>query len=187
MTTPGPIDIDDIAADYVLGTLPADEHARVTAALKHDHSLRAAVETWERRLLPLAEEIPAAELPDTLWANIEKSLGNGEIPGTVTIHRDEGTWTPILPGIDMKLLHVDTQAGTQSFLLRMAPGSRLPPHDHSAGPEECLVLEGETEVAGVTVRAGDFHLAPQGFRHTEILSRTGAVIYIRNPLAERHR
>jgi hypothetical protein len=50
-----------------------------------------------------------------------------------------------------------------------------------------VVLEGETEVAGVTVRAGDFHLAPRGFRHTEIRTRGGAIVYIRNALAHGHR
>ncbi len=180
-------DDDERAADYVLGTLSADEHARVAAALKHDAALRAAVMAWERRLSPLAEDVSALPLPDTLWPLIARSIGTGLIPGTVTVRRDEGDWQTIRPGVELKMLHVDRGAGTQSFLLRMAPGSRLPPHDHPAGPEECLVLEGETEVAEISVGAGDFHLAPQGVRHTEITSRTGAVIYIRNAIDDAHR
>jgi hypothetical protein len=180
-------DQDDLAADYVLGTLPAEEHARIATALKHDAALRDAVAAWERRLSPLAEDVPSLPLPDTMWTTIEKSIGEGIVPGTITVRSDEGQWQPILPGVELKMLHVDREAGTQSFLLRMAPGSRLPPHDHPDGPEECVVLEGETEVAGVTVRAGDFHLAPRGFRHTEIRTRGGAIVYIRNALAHGHR
>lgn len=95
-----------------------------------------------------------------------------------TLRADEGAWEDVAPGVRMKVLFVDDQAGTRSFLLRFAPGASLPAHAHR-GPEECLVLEGEAMLGDVAVRAGDYHLAPCGSKHGVVSSRTGALLYLR--------
>jgi anti-sigma factor ChrR (cupin superfamily) len=96
--------------------------------------------------------------------------------GFVTVHAHEGVWTPLLPGVDIKLLRQDEQS--RSFLLRMGPGTELPPHDHPLD-EECLVLEGEATLAGIVCRAGDFQLAPAGRDHGRVRSEHGCLLYIR--------
>ena len=53
-----PDDRDLLAAEYVLGTLDADERASVAARLEGDASLAAAVAAWEDRLAPLTAAIP---------------------------------------------------------------------------------------------------------------------------------
>ena len=53
--------LDELASEYVLGTLPAEQRAEVERRLQHDAPLRAAVDAWEQRLLPLtalAEPVP---------------------------------------------------------------------------------------------------------------------------------
>ncbi|WP_395607727.1 anti-sigma factor domain-containing protein [Pseudomonas sp. B22129] len=68
--------IDELASEYVLGTLPAEQRAEVEQRLKHDPELRAAVDAWEQRLLPLtalAEPVPPTA---QLWRRIERTVKN---------------------------------------------------------------------------------------------------------------
>ena len=64
-------DIDLIAAEYVLGTLPAGERAAVTLRAHSEPRLAGAIEAWGRRLAPLVEVIPPREAPATIWPEIE--------------------------------------------------------------------------------------------------------------------
>ncbi len=67
-------DPHELAGEYVLGTLSAARRREVEQALPNDPVLRAAVDYWEARLLPLtalAEPVP----PSTaLWTRIERSV-----------------------------------------------------------------------------------------------------------------
>lgn len=68
--------LDELASEYVLGTLPAEQRAEVEQRLKHDSELRAAVDAWEQRLLPLtalAEPVPPSA---QLWRRIERNTAN---------------------------------------------------------------------------------------------------------------
>ena len=67
-------DIDLLAAEYALGTLPAAERASVTLRARMEPALAAAIEDWERRLSPLSETIAAREVPADLWARIEDRI-----------------------------------------------------------------------------------------------------------------
>ena len=68
-------ELDQLAGEYVLGTLPAAQRAEVIERLPHDRELRAAVDAWERRLLPLTQLAAPHTAPPALWARIERSLG----------------------------------------------------------------------------------------------------------------
>jgi anti-sigma-K factor RskA len=50
-------DYDDLAGQYVLGTLPRAKRLEVDAALLENATLRAAVAFWETRLLPLTTPV----------------------------------------------------------------------------------------------------------------------------------
>ena len=66
--------LDELASEYVLGTLPAEQRSEVERRLQHDTQLRAAVDTWEQRLLPLtalADPVPPSA---NLWQRIERNL-----------------------------------------------------------------------------------------------------------------
>jgi len=75
MTDPIDDNTDELAGQYVLGTLTQGERRRVALALPHEPALRAAVEAWEARLLPLAALAEPVELPARLWPRIEAALG----------------------------------------------------------------------------------------------------------------
>ncbi|MCF5061175.1 anti-sigma factor, partial [Pseudomonas proteolytica] len=78
-----PEELNDLAGEYVLGTLAAEQRLHVQQRLEHDAPLRAAVEAWEQRLLPLTELAEPVAPSPYLWRRIERSLGHhavGETP-----------------------------------------------------------------------------------------------------------
>lgn len=94
----------------------------------------------------------------------------------VNVRRDEGAWRPLAPGARVKMLH--DGATTRSVLIDLAPGGALPSHRHHQH-EECVVLRGEARLGDLVVRDGDYHVAPAGSRHGRVMSRDGALLYLR--------
>lgn len=69
-----PGDTDLLAAEYVLGTLPAAERAEVAARRHHETSLDAAILAWERRFVPLDDVgAPVSPAPD-MFARITRRI-----------------------------------------------------------------------------------------------------------------
>jgi quercetin dioxygenase-like cupin family protein len=102
----------------------------------------------------------------------------------ITIPAADDGWAELLPKVHAKLVYTDGTA--QSYLVRLEPGARAPAHDHP-GDEECVVLEGEVRyLGGSTLRAGDYECAPRGAHHTDLVSETGALVFLRyaRPLGE---
>jgi anti-sigma-K factor RskA len=67
-------DQDALAAEYVLGTLSADERAHAEALLSFDPGFEAAVRQWERRLGELNVMVEAVEPPAELWDKLKKEV-----------------------------------------------------------------------------------------------------------------
>ena len=174
-----------LAAEYVLGTLDAGARERVAVDVDNDTRLAGLVDAWERRLHRLDVPIEAAEPPAGLWNRIDAGLG-APAPleqGSVTLRADEGAWIPVVEGVEKKVLLVDVVLGEESFLLRFASGAHLPPHDHRI-VEECLLLEGDLNIGGVDLRAGDYHAVHAGTDHPVIYSNDGAVMYVRGEIRD---
>lgn len=90
-------EIDMLAAEYVLGTLPAGERAAVALRARHDKPLAAAIEAWERRLSPLTETITPREVPGHLWGRIERRIDElADAPASVVaIERRLRRWRAV--------------------------------------------------------------------------------------------
>jgi len=117
---------------------------------------------------------PPSERAAALRARI---LARATAPGFVTVPASDAGWVEVLPKVHAKLLYTDGTA--QSYLVRLEPGARAPAHDHPAG-EECIILEGEVRyLGGSTLRAGDYEVAHRGAHHTELVSDTGALVFLR--------
>lgn len=82
MTTPVFGDPQQLGSEYVLGTLSAERRREVEQALPHDTALRAAVNDWEQRLLPLTRLVDPVAPSSQLWARIERSLAARARPVT---------------------------------------------------------------------------------------------------------
>ena len=67
-------------------------------------------------------------------------------------------------GIEQKTLLVDKASGLITALMRMAPGARLPDHEH-VKIEQTYVIEGSLVCPEGECKAGQFVWRPAGSRH----------------------
>ena len=75
-----PLDRDELAGEYVLGTLSAARRQDVEQRLPGDPDLRDAVQRWQEQLLPLAALADPVEPSAGLWRRIEASIGEVAAP-----------------------------------------------------------------------------------------------------------
>lgn len=66
---------DQLAAEYVLGTLRGRARLRFQAWLREDAALRRIVAEWEGRLAPLAAGVAEVRPPPRVWRAIAPRLG----------------------------------------------------------------------------------------------------------------
>lgn len=69
-----PDDLHTQAGEYVLGTLDAGQRRTIEARLPHEPALRAAVDEWEQRLLPLTSLAKPLDPGVSLWQRIAASI-----------------------------------------------------------------------------------------------------------------
>ena len=69
---------DRLAADYVTGTLRGPARRRFEALLPAHANLRAAVQSWHERLMPLTASIPPVQPPPQVWQRIEARISRGK-------------------------------------------------------------------------------------------------------------
>ena len=65
---------DQLAAEYVLGTMPGRARQRFEALLKTSPRLRRGVAEWEARLTPMASSIAETAPPKRVWQAIQKRV-----------------------------------------------------------------------------------------------------------------
>ena len=76
-------DQETLAAEYVLGTLSADERERAEALRSLDSGFEATVRQWERRLGELNVMVEAVEPPADVWDKIKTQIGPVETVGEI--------------------------------------------------------------------------------------------------------
>lgn len=76
MSTDMEEDRDGFAAEYVLGTLDAEERAHADALILVDPAFAATVRGWERRLGELHALVAPVEPPAPLWERIKAGLAS---------------------------------------------------------------------------------------------------------------
>ncbi|MEA2839985.1 MAG: hypothetical protein QOF41_1315 [Methylobacteriaceae bacterium] len=78
-------DLENLAAEYVLGTLDSAERAEFERRLAAESDARQAVQRWRERLTPLAESVKPIAPPDGVWRAIEARLGEPAIEGSASV------------------------------------------------------------------------------------------------------
>jgi anti-sigma-K factor RskA len=63
-----------VAAEYVIGSLPAGERAEFEHALLRDFNLQKAVYEWQDQLLPMTRMLAPVEPSAQVWVRIERSI-----------------------------------------------------------------------------------------------------------------
>ncbi len=182
-------ELDHLAAEYVLGTLDISVRRDFADALDRDPDLGGRVTSWEHRLAQLdiggAEVAPSGALWDRLDAALDAGLDAGLDPAgrARTIRSSDGEWQVRSAGVEKKTLLRDEEKRVESYLLRIAPGTRIPAHGHDK-IEECVVMEGDLWIGDLHMTAGDFHTVPPGYQHAEAYTETGALVFIRGEIRE---
>src|SRR5215510_9305367 len=165
-------DIEEQAALFAIGALPPDEarqfEARVAAGCPLCRAeLRQCSEAVTALQLSVPEVAPSPGLRSRLLESIGARKASGGSPmGPGRIVRPEDTeWRKSqVPGLEFRYLFEK-----KTMLIRMAPGTSYPVHEHSSA-EQCLVLEGSVSSEGVTAYAGDFTYMPAGSTHSTLYS-----------------
>ncbi|MDM0046264.1 anti-sigma factor [Variovorax dokdonensis] len=126
-----PQDRDAAAAEFVLGTLNAEERAGFSAAMAQDRALQAAVYAWQDRLLPLSARVAPAQPDAVLWQRIEVALEGASMPAARARPR-QGPWSRLRlwQGLSAACLAMAVALGT---VLLQQP-------DMPAGPRYVAVL-----------------------------------------------
>jgi quercetin dioxygenase-like cupin family protein len=94
---------------------------------------------------------------------------------TVVREGGEGWRALKLPGVSVKVLRRDGDTGGSTTLVRLAPGARVPAHDHPAG-EEVFVLEGDVRIGAERLTAGDYLYTPPRVIHAA--SSEGGCVFL---------
>ncbi len=81
----------------------------------------------------------------------------------------------IYPGIETKTLLVDPSSGLLTMLMRLAPGARIPDHEHVL-IEQTYVLEGSLVCGEGQCKVGEFVWRPAGSRHEAWGGPQGALL-----------
>jgi anti-sigma-K factor RskA len=68
-------DLNDLAGEYVLGTLAGAERVAFEGRLGRDPAVMRAVATWAAHLQPLADAVPPSIPPADLWQRIQREAG----------------------------------------------------------------------------------------------------------------
>jgi CheY-like chemotaxis protein len=84
----------------------------------------------------------------------------------------EPEWQEVAPGITCQLLATDAHRNRLSMLVRLAPGTEYPPHQHE-GVEELYMLQGALVVDEDTFYPGDYRRAPASSVDRRVWSETG--------------
>ncbi len=123
-------DRDALAAEYVLGTLSADEREQAEALLVIDPGFAEIVRLWERRLGELNVMVEAVEPPPDVWEKIQ-----AEISGTKS--RNAANVEAVLPALEEAVTQTapDTEAEGEPTPVEELSPALLPDTEPEAEPE----------------------------------------------------
>ncbi|UYG07389.1 cupin domain-containing protein [Halomonas sp. M4R1S46] len=105
---------------------------------------------------------------------------NADFQARVVITPDQYRWVASpTPGVERMMLdRVGEEVARATSLVRYAPNSRFPRHEHGGG-EEILVLEGEFADEHGTYPAGCYLRNPIGTSHAPRVGEQGATIFVK--------
>jgi anti-sigma factor ChrR (cupin superfamily) len=191
----------ELAALYLTGALEDDECATFEAHLVArcpdcERELRALTPVFEAlaRLAPpvtpsaLSRVVTLAAANESLGELSEQQMqGVGELvaaveeslPDLLHAARD---WEPYsIEGMYVRPLRFDGERQRVTALVRLAPGTQMPPHQHDQG-EQCVVLHGELAIGHHCLRAGEYRYWKPGEPQPAQSSEDGCLLLVSSPL-----
>ena len=177
-----PEDHLEMAYLYALHTLPDGELADFEAHLSGCDECRRQLETLRPIIASFASWPTDVLRPSpTLWNRLSQRIAEESGTGTVgwggqrpplQAPMPKPEWEEVAEGISCKILSVEKETNRVSMLVRLAPGTDYPPHEH-ADVEELYLLQGELMIDDKKIYAGDFIRADAGTVDHRVWSETG--------------
>jgi len=124
--------LDRLASEYVVGTLQGGARRRFQRLLRRDASVQRAVQSWERRLTPLAAQLSAPMPSARVWTGIQARLR----PASPEEVRASGGWLArfigwriagaLAAGVVLGVALMQVLPIAQTERVAVAPGRTLP-------------------------------------------------------------
>ena len=174
---------DEVLAAYAGGTLDIARRLVVASHLEHCSVCRTFVRGAEEVAGVMMEDLPPVDMsPDALARTLSRLDARHEAGGPAAVVRtrneddlpaclrgyDLGAWRWVGPGVHMRSILLPRASETRLFLLKGAPGTRLPQHSHS-GTELTSILAGSYHHEAGDFLAGDFEEADENVEHRPIV------------------
>ena len=180
-------EMTDLVPLYALGVLSQHEARAFEDHLANGCEICASeLPAFEQTVGALGlgepEANPSAAVREKLVARVGRQQKQPVERSTqfLSILATDGEWQELIPGVTMKQLYVDQTTGLATSLVRMLPGTALPPHAH-AGVEQLFIIEGDCRVRGEHLGPGDYHRAEAGSIHETTYTVDGTVFLLVAP------
>jgi putative transcriptional regulator len=171
---------DPTLAAFAAGTLDEGRALVVSTHLVGCAACRGAVRSFERlRGIALEDAVPVP-LEDGALQRTLQQISSNDAAQPISPGRDRseaqptplsayslGKWRRIAPGLQFRPVAVPAE-GTRVFMLKAAPGIRIPHHAH-AGLEWTCVLQGAFSHQLGRYGAGDFDEADDTIEHQPVV------------------
>ena len=181
---------DETLAAYAAGSLDSGRRIVVASHLERCAVCRGFVRGVEKVAGVMLEDLsPVAMSPDALARTLARmdrepagraakpfasAFDEPGLPDCLKSY-EMGKWRWVGPGVHMRPVLVPSSGKMRVFLLKGAPGTRLPQHSHE-GPELTSILTGSYHHEGGDYRAGDFEDADDDVEHRPIVGKDMACI-----------
>jgi putative transcriptional regulator len=175
---------------YAAGTLDLGRRLVVASHLERCDACSKVVRGLEQVAGKMFENLPSTAMSnDALARTLARidSLGADEVArpsflgglelGLPTCLRpyELGRWRWIGPGVEMRPIVMPESDDVRVFLLKGAPGTRLPQHSHT-GNELTSILVGSYTHEGGHFGAGDFEEADENVEHRPVVGGDASCI-----------
>lgn len=179
--------LEELAVAYGLGMLDQAEASQLESLIAHDAEALQEVAAF----IDTAASFAAASSPRVEPSIEQRARILAGIAATPQLHRktaetsapdgysfllnsSEGWEDTDIPGFRTKRLSRGPHPGCEVMLIALAPGAKVPDHDHT-GTEEIYMLSGHLRTEGQAIGPGDFLRAEAGTRHHEVVSPEGCM------------
>jgi len=177
--------VHELAALYALNALDAEETKRFEDHLRAGCDVCAIeIRTFQGVATGIAASVatpPQPQLKERLMSRVARTprtpgLAYNEA-GLLIARSQEIAWKSLAPGISYKALCRDKARNSDTMLIRMEPGARLPSHRHSQ-VEELFLLSGDLHVEDQVMYAGDYCCADIGSIHDRSYTDGGCLFLL---------
>jgi quercetin dioxygenase-like cupin family protein len=177
--------IHELASLYALQALDARETAQfeehLRAGCEACAAEVAAVHQTSTAIGSAAPVDPPPHLRDRLMSRVARSPRTPGIAynesGLLIARSEEISWKTLAPGISFKPLFRDKARNSDTMLVRMDAGARLPKHRHTQ-VEELFLLSGDLHVEDQVMYAGDYCRANLDSVHDLSFTETGCLFLL---------